>query len=69
MNYSDVISVARNQEDIAKVDYILNMVDKGQNKHVPDPYYGGRHGFDNVYDLLDEACDAIADEIEKSTDQ
>ena len=27
---------------------------------VPDPYYGGTHGFENVFKMLDEACDKIA---------
>lgn len=26
---------------------------------VPDPYYGGPEGFDNVLDLLDDACDGL----------
>jgi protein-tyrosine phosphatase len=31
---------------------------------VPDPYYGGDKGFENVYKMLDEATDVI---IEKYT--
>jgi protein-tyrosine phosphatase len=26
---------------------------------VPDPYYGGKDGFENVYKMLDMACDKI----------
>ncbi len=26
-------------------------------KNVPDPYYGGDEGFQNVFNILDEACD------------
>ena len=30
---------------------------------VPDPYYGGRDGFETVYQLIDSACDALLDEL------
>ena len=30
---------------------------KGQD--VPDPYYGGPRGFDNVIDLVEAACDGL----------
>ena len=33
------------------------------DKEVPDPYYGGEEGFENVYQMLDKACDVIAKKI------
>ena len=27
---------------------------------VPDPYFGGEQGFENVFILLDQACEVIA---------
>lgn len=62
-NYSDVTSVARNGDDRKKVDYIMNLAHPGKNMPVPDPYYGGKHGFENVYQLLDRACEQLALEI------
>ena len=59
-NHQNVLKLARNDEDISKVEYILNEVHQDQNFEVPDPYYGGDHGFENVYQMLDEACDVIA---------
>jgi len=58
-NYSDVKSLARNQEDIDKVELILNKVHFNSNMSVPDPYFGGEQGFENVFILLDKACDEI----------
>ena len=29
------------------------------NKSVPDPYYGGDDGFEDVYQMLDQACEMI----------
>ncbi|AUP77848.1 low molecular weight protein-tyrosine-phosphatase [Flavivirga eckloniae] len=59
-NFNNVISLARNDEDAAKVKFILNEIYPNQNYDVPDPYYGGDDGFENVYKMLDEACDQIA---------
>ena len=30
---------------------------------VPDPYYGGTEGFEQVLDLLDDACDGLLNTI------
>jgi protein-tyrosine phosphatase len=62
-NYSNVISLARNENDKAKVKLILNEVFPNEDLDVPDPYYGGDFGFKNVYKMLDEACDVIAKKI------
>ena len=59
-NYSKIISVATNQDQIDKVDLILNEVYPNQFKSVPDPYYGGEKGFENIYNLLEKACEQIA---------
>jgi protein-tyrosine phosphatase len=54
-NYKDVINLAPNKAAKAKVALILS-----DSKEVPDPYYGGQEGFQNVYYLLDQACEEIA---------
>ena len=35
---------------------------KGQD--VPDPYYGGPHGFDQVIDMIERACDGLIAHIQ-----
>lgn len=35
----------------------------GPDAEVPDPYYGGDRGFDEVYDMLVRACDGLLDEL------
>lgn len=62
-NYDEVIKLARNEDDKAKVDLILNSVFPNENLEVPDPYSGGDYGFKNVFKMLDEACDVIAKNI------
>jgi len=62
-NYRNVISIARSEHDKSKVKFILNEIYPNQNYDVPDPYYGGDHGFENVYKMLDEACTIIANSL------
>lgn len=62
-NKSDILALARNENDKAKVRMILNEVFPNENVDVPDPYYGGEFGFENVYKLLDEASSIIAKKL------
>ncbi|SHF45687.1 protein tyrosine phosphatase [Salegentibacter echinorum] len=64
-NFKDVIALARNDEDRAKVELILDKIFPAENVDVPDPYFGGDQGFANVYDMLDQACDQIAQELKE----
>ena len=59
-NLSDVLSLAKSEAHRNKVSMILNMDTVGSVMEVPDPYYGGEKGFENVFNLLDQACDQIA---------
>lgn len=61
-NYQNIISLARNADDENKVKLILNEISL-ENNSVPDPYYGGNRGFDDVYEMLDEACAIIANKL------
>nr|WP_321412395.1 low molecular weight protein-tyrosine-phosphatase [uncultured Allomuricauda sp.] len=61
-NFSDVASLASNQEETNKVKLLLSEVELGI-KEVPDPYYGGDDGFENVYQMIDKACEAIAKKL------
>ena len=58
-NYSDVINLAQSDSEKQKVQLILDEIFPGENVDVPDPYYGGDQGFENVFQMLDEACENI----------
>jgi protein-tyrosine phosphatase len=62
-NYQDVMGVARDSKDEVKVDFILNLVTPGENRPVPDPWYGRNDGFEKVYRMLDDACEILAQQI------
>lgn len=59
-NYNDVIHLAQNEAHKNKVQLILNAIFPDENVDVPDPYYGMANGFDQVYQMLDDACEVIA---------
>ena len=62
-NLKDVLHLAKNEQDKQKVRLILNEIYPDQNLDVPDPYYGGDKGFENVYQMLDEACEIISNKL------
>ena len=62
-NYDDVIALAKNESHKQKVDLILNAIFPGDNVDVPDPYYGGREGFDRVIELLLDSCGGLLEEV------
>lgn len=58
-NFNDINRLARTEEEKEKVIMILNESYPGENRRVPDPYYGGPDGFANVFNLLNEATNKI----------
>ncbi|WBX70441.1 low molecular weight protein-tyrosine-phosphatase [Tenacibaculum retecalamus] len=62
-NYHNILSIIDDNEDARKVKMILNEQYPTENRNVPDPYYGGNQGFENVYKMLDEACEIIASKL------
>ena len=66
-NYRNILSKARNEKDKAKVKMLMNEVLPHENLEVPDPYYGGPEGFENVYRMINMASDEIIKKIKKQT--
>ena len=66
-NYQNIITLAENNQQKEKVKLILNESFPDKNLDVPDPYYGGDKGFENVYNMLDNACEIIAKRINTSS--
>lgn len=57
-NYQNIVRHASSKEQEGKVELIMNFRSPGMNENVPDPYWDD-NGFENVYHMLSEACDAI----------
>ena len=65
-NYEDVISISPSHYPAT----ILKMMDYAPSFNydgVPDPYYGGEKGFEEVLDILDESCVNLLEFINKAT--
>lgn len=58
-NLKDVQKLATDHKQLEKIKLII------PNSEVPDPYYGGDDGFEKVYQMLDEACDKVAQTLLK----
>lgn len=59
-NKENILALAENDIQKGKVKLILDEIFPGENVDVPDPYLGGDIGFENVFKMLDEACEEIA---------
>lgn len=62
-NYENVLALAQTAEHKQKVKLLLNELFPGENVDVPDPYYGLANGFDQVYQMLDQACEVLAQRL------
>ncbi|WP_036385446.1 low molecular weight protein-tyrosine-phosphatase [Muricauda sp. MAR_2010_75] len=61
-NFSDIANLAHNQQEAEKIKLLLSEVNVGIQE-VPDPYHGGTKGFEDVYQMIDLACEAIAKKL------
>jgi len=58
-NYEEVKRISGNLFDASKVDLLLNQLYPGENRNVPDPWYGKEDGYHTVYKMINDACDKI----------
>lgn len=61
-NFEDVLALATGDEQKRKIHLYLKFADLKQ-KNVPDPYYGGQKGFEDVFNLLEEASENVAKKL------
>ena len=62
-NKTNVLALAKNEHDRAKVKLILNENTLETKTNVPDPYYDEDNGFDLVYKMLHNTCKHIANKL------
>lgn len=61
-NYDNIIGLAQNASLAGKV-MLLRKFDPLQGEEVPDPYYGGEEGFQEVFDILERSIDGFIDHV------
>ena len=58
-NIAGLKQQAMTLEEEAKIFRMTDFCKTLEATHVPDPYYGGDQGFENVIDLLEDACEGL----------
>lgn len=64
-NFQNILTLAPNDHSKSKVKLILNDLFLNENVDVPDPYFGLENGFETVYNMLDEVCEVISENLKK----
>jgi protein-tyrosine phosphatase len=59
----DILSARRPADARARLDYFLDFAPEVQRREVPDPYYGGDGGFDDVLDMIEVASAGLLEDI------
>jgi protein-tyrosine phosphatase len=63
-NLADVQALAREVGGAsAQIEPIVRYCRRIEAREVPDPYYGGPDGFEDVLDLLEDACRGLLEEL------
>ncbi len=55
-NRTELIELAVTPEDREKVELLRDFERNPSERSVPDPYHGGEHGFEEVFDICEAAC-------------
>ena len=62
-NIDTLRSMADSPEEAAKVKRVTDYCRHYPVDCIPDPYYGGADGFENVLNILDDACEGIIEDF------
>jgi protein-tyrosine phosphatase len=62
MNHAELLELAP-QDAQHKVRYFLDFAPHANTRDVPDPFYGGREGFDHALDLIEDAARGLLAEL------
>ena len=62
-NYQNLKKLTSNPNYHKKIKLILGQVSTNNNLNVPDPYYGKEKDFENVFLLLNQACEQIKNQF------
>ncbi|MBD0387067.1 MAG: low molecular weight phosphotyrosine protein phosphatase [Nostoc sp. C3-bin3] len=62
-NYENIIALDQTKQYQHKVRLMCEFCSRHTLKEVPDPYYGGQEGFNQVIDLLIDACEGLLTKV------
>ena len=58
-NYRDLMDRCRDPDGCSRIRLFMEFAPENSATDVPDPYYGGVHGFEHVLDLVEEAATGL----------
>ena len=64
-NYHDIRQLDRRGRFTDKIKKMRDFDPSPGDGDVPDPYYGGLDGFENVFQIVSRSCDALLEELKK----
>ncbi len=57
--YNEIAAIGGHVADMSKVALFVNELYPASNQSVPDPWYGNEDGYQPVFELINQTCDAI----------
>lgn len=63
-NISMLNALAKSKQELGKISKITDFAGGATSDYVPDPYYGGCDGFENVLDILEISTESLLNFIE-----
>jgi len=64
-NFQNILALESKDKFDTKVSKMTDYSKNFNTNEVPDPYYGGPQGFENILDLLEDSCAGLLDHILK----
>ncbi len=63
-NLEDLRTLGRSDQNCEKITLLRSFDPSNpEQQDVPDPYYGGEHGFDLVFDICEASCQGLLNHI------
>jgi len=64
-NHADLCELA-SPDQREKIHLFMDFAKAWEEREVPDPYYGGSHGFERVLDMVSDASEGLLEDILQS---
>jgi protein-tyrosine phosphatase len=62
----DVLQRRANARYHDRIKLVMEFAPEAYTREVPDPYYGGAKGFEEVLDLLEQAAEGLLRELQQA---
>ncbi len=63
--YDDLKRLSGKKFQPEKINFLMNEIYPGENRDVPDPWYGGEEGYHEVFEMMERACERLVEKAGK----